>query len=201
MIFNTAVLKKMMKTAYKGNGLLVAKNYGRIILGGSYWRLQIYEDYFPNKAKASLVELIGTLPLNGETFRCTSDGNQHELPKDDLEKLIEDMTWNEPYVKSKLIIETINGDIRPYQNKKGDTIFLNEVFASLVDGKEAEDNEDPYINGPCKHNVEDSRVFFMSDTCILEAWECRPNVDDKKDPIATKLSKTMLELADMDLPC
>ena len=200
MIFDIGILKKMMKTAYEGNGLLVENQDGRIILGGSYWRICVYEDYFPKKAKAALVELIGQLPLAGEVFRCTSAGNQIEMPGEDIIEIVNNMSWEDRYEKTNLILERKRGQIRPYQmegNKH--TIYLNEVFTQLLDGK-PEPGEEFYIYGPCKNNEKEKRVFFMTDTCVLEAWEIVPNVEDKTDPIASELSKAMLQLADMELP-
>ena len=200
MIFDIGVLKKMMKTAYEGNGLLVENQDGRIILGGSYWKISVYENLFPKKAKAALVELIGTLPLPGDVLRCTHEGNQVEMLDEDLDKIVENMSWKNRYEKTSLILESKMGQIRPYQ-MEGDkhTVYLNEIFTQLLDGK-PEPGEDDYIQGPCKNNENEKRVFFLTDTCVLEAWEIVPNVEDKTDPTASKLSKAMLQLADMELP-
>lgn len=198
MIFNTSVLKKMMKTAYRGAGLLVANCNGAIILGGTYWRVSIYENYYPKKAKASLVELIGQLPMPGESFRCTADGNQMELPGEDLAEIVESMSWKEPYEKTKILLESQLGYIRPYQ-KNTDTIYLNEIFTQLLDGT-VETGEDSEIVGPCIKDNNYCRVFFYSDTCILEAWTIKPKTEEESDPIYQELSKTMLELAHMELP-
>lgn len=200
MIFNITVLKRLMKTAYNGAGLLVANYNGTIILGGSYWRLQVYENYFPKKAKASLVELIGQLPMMGESFRCTKDGNQMELPGEDLGEVANEIDWSNPYEKTKVLLESTLRYVRPYQNKKTDTIFLNEVFSQLLTG-DTEPGESCSINGPCKRNESEyNRVFFSSDTCILEAYTIVPKAEHGMDPKTSQLERTMSEFANMELP-
>ena len=170
MIFNNTVLKKMMKSAYKGAGLLVASDGANIIIGGTYWRVSIQEDYFPKKAKAALVELIGQLPQAGESYRCTSSGNQMEMPGEELKDLIESLNYQKEYRKADMLIDCMYR-IRPYQSDD-ETIFLNEIFDDLLDGQ-PEDYEDNKIKGPFKREGE-HRVFFETETCILEAWEVRP---------------------------
>lgn len=179
MIFNNSVLKNMMKSAYRGEGLLVANKDGQIIIGGTYWRVSIDDYYFPNKAKAALVELIGQLPQQGESFRCTSSGNQMELPGEDLCEIVDTLDRQKAYEKTNILLDVPLGNIRPYQSKT-ETIFLYEIFDELLDGT-PEAVEDCTIIGPCKRNENEHRVFFMTQDCILEAWEIVFNDDMRTD--------------------
>lgn len=169
MIFNNSVLKNMMKSAYRGAGLLVANKDGRIIIGGTYWRVSIDDYYFPNKAKAALVELIGQLPQQGESFRCTSSGNQMELPGEDLCEIVDTLDRHKAYEKTNILLDVQLTNVRPYQSKI-ETIFLSDIFDELLDGT-PEEGEDATIIGPCKRDDNEHRVFFMTQDCILEAWE------------------------------
>lgn len=186
MIFNITVLKRLMKTAYNGAGLLVANNQGNIIIGGRYWKVEIDEYYFPKKAKAALVELIGQLPQQGESFRCTSSGNQVELPGEDIFEVADNMNWKDTYEKVNILIDVPMGNIRPYQ-KKEETIYLNEIFDSLLDGT-VEVGEDDRLQGPCKREAKEHRVFFATESCVLEAWEIVFNPDTER---LSEYNKTM----------
>lgn len=195
MIFKTKVLKSLMQTAYKGHGLYVANQEGNIILGGTWWFLSIEESVFPKKAKAALVELIGQLPVPGEAFRCTSAGNQMELPSFNLLEEAEKVDWNYTYIKKAILIEAPLGYYRPYQADQH-TVYLNEVITDLMNG-DVEDGEDCMISGPCKINPLDTKVFMQTDSCLIAVWQI--STDGDEDGLNER-TKFMNKLREFDLP-
>lgn len=196
MIFKTSVLKKMMKTAYNGNGLYACNQKGRIILAGGWWCLSVEEGVFPKKAKAALVELLGELPAAGESFRCTSAGNQMEMPLFDLMKEIEEVNWEDQYERKGLILESGAGLIRPYQNDT-ETIFLSELITDLMDGT-VEPGEDEGLSGPGKIRSQDNMVFMETDTCSIAVWEIKASEDDGAS--FSGRNKLMQDLSTLKLP-
>lgn len=68
MFISTSNLKKLMNIAYKGPGIRIGhKDEGYIILG-STWGVWIDEYHIPNKVKALIMELAGTLPNEDSIF-------------------------------------------------------------------------------------------------------------------------------------
>lgn len=195
MIFKTKVLKSLMQTAYKGHGLYVANQEGNIILGSGWWFLSIEESVFPKKAKAALVELIGQLPAAGEAFRCTSAGNQMELPVFDILEEVKKVDWNNTYVKKAVLIEAPLGYYRPYQSEQH-TVYLNECITDLMNG-DVEAGEDNVISGPCKISPEDVKVFMATDSCLIAVWQIASHEDDEN---GNERAKFMNKLRDLDLP-
>lgn len=195
MIFKTKVLKSLMQTAYKGHGLYVANQEGNIILGSGWWFVSIEESVFPKKAKAALVELIGQLPIPGEAFRCTSAGNQMELPVFDLLGEAEKVNWEYVYEKKAVLIEAPLGYYRPYQAEEH-TVYLDECITDLMSG-EVEAGEDNMISGPCKISQEDVKVFMATDSCLIAVWQISTDRDEEDSNERTKF---MNRLKEFDLP-
>lgn len=147
MIFNKTVFKKLLKTAYKSSGLMVANNSGRIIIAGSWWVMAMEEKVFTNEGRAALVELTGQLPAPGECWKSTSAGNQMMMPLEfmNIDEKIEEIRKNEPFSKTDMILDT-HGEKRLY--KRGNTVVcMNEIVQTLLDPDTVCDEEDDYIQG------------------------------------------------------
>lgn len=71
MFLEMTSLKKRIKEAYKGPGLVVGRIEEKLIVcrSGFGWGFQIEEEMAPNKLKGALVEWIGDLPEPGEIAR------------------------------------------------------------------------------------------------------------------------------------
>lgn len=148
MIFNETVLKKMMKTEYKGHGLLVANKEGRIILGGSWWVISMDEEVFTKRAKASLVELTGCLPEQGECFRVTSAGCQMEIPHGymDIDGKKDMIIQKKTCIKTDILIDSFNL-VRVFR-KEDQMFFINELVSQLLEPSCLTEREEGYIEGP-----------------------------------------------------
>ena len=106
MVFNKSVFKKMIKTAYKTLGLLVANKDGRIILAGGWWMMSAEEKWFPKWGMAAVIELTGEIPAEGESFRSTTAGNQMELPNEfvlGLDENYDKRAKSEPYLDTNIL--------------------------------------------------------------------------------------------------
>lgn len=167
MIFNENVLKKLMKTAYKGGGLLAANKEGRILLEGGWWIVEMDEDVFSKKGKAALVELTGCLPEQGECFRSTSAGNQIEMPKEihNIDIVKESGIFHQDSYKKTKILMDYTMLIRLYQQEQKIAV-INELIPELLENPSLQDGEDGEISGPFGMG---DMYYWFSNRCSLVA--------------------------------
>lgn len=81
MFLSLVGLKKLLKGAYKGGGLIVGNLEGGLVAMGasSTWGIRVEEEHIPNKLKAALIELIGDLPEAGEIYNYKPGSVQAEI--------------------------------------------------------------------------------------------------------------------------
>lgn len=74
-------LKKLMKSAYKGAGLVAGNLENGLIMtnASGTWGVRVEEEFIPNKLKAALIELTGALPAEEEIYNYQSDVIQTEI--------------------------------------------------------------------------------------------------------------------------
>lgn len=163
MIFNKSVFKKLLKEAYKSSGLLVANKNGRIVLAGGWWVMTMAEGVFTKEGKAVLVELTGQLPEVGECFRCTSAGNQMEIPPEYIaidDNFYKEVTAKKPFEKTIVTIDGFCGGMgRLYQKGKA-VVCINELVEMLLDSSAVKEGEDSCIDGPYTTNETDPTMFY-----------------------------------------
>lgn len=183
MIFNKSVFKKLLKGAYKGRGLLVANRRGRIILAGDWWVMTMVEEVFTKEGKAALVELTGQLPEKQECWRCTSAGNQIEIPPDYMyiDGHMHGDINGEPFKKTIMTIdEKLGGILRIYQ-RGNDIVCINEIAEQLLDSSAALDNESDYIDGPYAISPESMKMFYWyTGECSFAALPIKYGDSEKK---------------------
>lgn len=173
MIFNKSEFKKLLKKAYKGAGLLVAKADTRYILEGNWWVITMEEQVFNNNGRAAVVELAGSLPERGECWRSTSAGNQMEiLPTEyiEIDKSIRDkMEEMEPYEKTIVTFEYGAETVRIYQ-RKHELVCFDEQINQLLDNTATEAGEDVHIRGPyLVQEGTDGRYYWYTENCSFAA--------------------------------
>lgn len=69
MFLKTSELKKVMRSSLKSKGLTVGNIDGRYLVYCDFWGVCVNAVYAPNKFKATIMELIGDLPEDGECRR------------------------------------------------------------------------------------------------------------------------------------
>lgn len=57
--------KRLIKEAYTGAGLYVARRGNRLLFGGSYWAIATIKESLDKKALAAVIELTGEMPEDG----------------------------------------------------------------------------------------------------------------------------------------
>ncbi len=136
MIWRLQNFKKMLKEAYKGAGLIVAKRGTEYVLAKEWsWAMTFNEFIFEKEYKAAVIELAGDLPEAGEILKAMKDEPvQHELP---VSKWIMD-GLPEKTCESDITQVAIRG----YRVVRGGQHLhmVNESHISAID-KEGEENE------------------------------------------------------------
>ena len=57
--------KRLIKEAYTGAGLYVARRGDQLLFGGSYWAIATIKESLDKKALAAVIELTGEMPEDG----------------------------------------------------------------------------------------------------------------------------------------
>ena len=61
--------KRLIKEAYAGAGLYVARRGNQLLFGGSYWAIATTKESLDKKALAAVIELTGEMPEDGGGFQ------------------------------------------------------------------------------------------------------------------------------------
>ena len=61
--------KRLIKEAYTGAGLYVARRGSQLLFGGSYWAIATTKESLDKKALAAVIELTGEMPEDGGGFQ------------------------------------------------------------------------------------------------------------------------------------
>lgn len=61
--------KRLIKEAYTGAGLYVARRGNQLLFGGSYWAIATTKESLDKKALAAVIELTGEMPEDGGLSR------------------------------------------------------------------------------------------------------------------------------------
>lgn len=77
--------KRLIKEAYTGAGLYVARRGNQLLFGGSYWAIATMKESLDKKALAAVIELTGEMPEDGGGFQ----GNKGSQPVRDQRSTLE----------------------------------------------------------------------------------------------------------------
>lgn len=147
MFIKPNALKKLMKEAFKGGGLRVAKMEGRLYLAGSYWAVECQMDRVQWSILAALIEMTGQIPEEGEKYRAEPGGNQYE---EFLEtKIQKDEAAEELVMTDLVIMEKYGIPVRILQNPcTGAIELVQNRIADMIDDEEAAKNQEENPDGP-----------------------------------------------------
>lgn len=168
MVFNKSIFKKMIKTAYKTCGLLVANKDGRIILAGGWWMMSVEEKWFPKWGMAAVIELTGEIPAAGESFRSTSDANQMELPNEfvlGLDENYDSRAKSDPYHDTRILNDS-GVNLARYLRSGKNIVAVNEMIMELYDPGVGEIGEPTDAELP---HVDNKWVYWHTPVC---SWAC-----------------------------
>ena len=170
MFLKTNLLNRLMKQAYAGGGLVVARRGDWIYLCGSYWEAEAEKKYISKKTMGDLISLIGELPEDGERFRARKDGNQMEieLPMGIGTDLFDPR--NRLTVTNLILLHQNGVEQRILQDADTGTLYLiNNLFADMVDNKCIEE-------GKGEIGVSDQPMFHPKLGVLWDNGNCRLHV-------------------------
>ncbi len=192
MFLKTNLLNRLMKQAYAGGRLIVARRGDRIYLCGGYWEVEAEKGYISKKTMGDLISLIGELPEDGERFRAGKNGNQMEMEMPmgiaiDLFDPRNRLTVTDLILLHQNVVEQ-----RILQDEDTGTLYLiNNLFVDMVDNKcieegkgEAGVSDRPmfhpklgvlWYNGRCRLHV-----LFREPEEILESLQGIPLIPEAK---------------------
>lgn len=179
MFITTQGFKRLINEAYKGIGLHVGNDGSGYYLSGGFWAIWIQHGCLPKKELASIIELTGELPSPGEAFKATKEGNQYELPWNDIYAVMD----NAEHCDDRMEVTALTmkyasrQQARILQNlNSGKIILINDRFVDIIDNSvvQYKDGEDaavgPLISG--RHQG----VFYKNNIMALHIMH---RTDDK----------------------
>lgn len=136
MFLKTNLLNRLMKQAYAGGRLIVARRGDWIYLCGGYWEVEAEKGYISKKTMGDLISLIGELPEDKERFRAGKDGNQIEIEMP-MGIVIDLFNPRNRLTVTDLILLHQNGvEQRILQDADtGSLYLLNNLFVDMVNNK------------------------------------------------------------------
>jgi len=129
MFLNTGILKRLMKQAYK-EGLKIARTEERIYIGGSYWEMDVREEFLPKQILGQIYELAGFLPEAGERYSVTKDDAKLE---EGMRLQVDDWGFEKEIEVTKLVLMGRVPQRLLQDPEAGDIYLANNVFITIAD--------------------------------------------------------------------
>lgn len=166
--------KRLLKQAYTGVGLCVARRGDDVLLSGSDWVIATEKGSMDKKQLAAVIELTGELPGKGEAFKATKEGNQYEISEVHWEMI--DRTDVDREKKEKLTVTPIvlerypNGKaMRVLQAADGRVEVLNDRFVKAIDSASMNLDYEHEVQGPFVNPKFPKQVCWKSEATTLTA--------------------------------
>ncbi len=170
MFISTSQLSKLMKEAYKGGGIRIGNLEEGLMIMGSTWGLWIDENYIPNKVKAIVMELAGTLPAEESVFKVSKDeaAPQYELTLDNYYYINQmELACKEPATRTGVYLDLKYCEYELLQvNHTGMIAMINRRLTELIDPGEIDHKVENEPSGPCT-GLSNGMFFWKNATCTL----------------------------------
>lgn len=193
MFFKQAVLKRMLKEAYKRTGLIVGHmaenaegNQEGYYCSSGYWVIWFLADTMPKEAKAAMIELCGDLPEAGEVFKAREgEGNQYEIEQNEIFNLPEAFKKCRCFFRvTKLSGQQGDTKIRFIQEDGGTNrvTAVKEIFMELIDPAAVDEESGEYPPGdPVALSPDATFICWGNNTCYLLACVRKPEQDNEDE--------------------
>lgn len=162
MFIKESIFKKMAKQAWKNNMLVIIHADGVYHIELKWITLQVKREFMSNKIKASLIELIGELPAEGEGYKYgESSEPQQRLG---LFEHIDAVSGDE--CNPTCVLINNNGNIYNVLQTKDSKIMVNNGFMSLIDTSQINEAAGEYEPGkPC---LSDNHLTWINNVMALK---------------------------------
>ena len=166
-------LKKMLKEAYTGVGLCVARRGDSVLFSGSNWVIATEKESMDKKQLAAVIELAGELPENGEAFKATKEENQYEIGgvRWDMIDRTEDREEEEKLTVTEVVLERYPGGkpMRVLQAADGRVEVLGDRFVKAIDPMSMNLDYECEVQGPFINRKFPKQVYWKSEAATLTA--------------------------------
>ena len=165
--------KRLLKQAYTGVGLCVARRGDDVLFGGSDWVIVTEKESMDKKQLAAVIELTGELPGKGEAFKATKEENQYEIGE--VRWGMIDRTENreeeEKLTVTPIVLERYpNGKaMRVLQAADGRVEVLNDRFVKAIDSASMNLDHEHEVQGPFFNPKFPKQVYWKSEATTLTA--------------------------------
>lgn len=182
MFFKQAVLKRMLKAAYKGAGLTVGHDAGNeeggepegYYISSGWWIVWFLADTMPKEAKAAVIELCGDLPGPGEVFKAIKDmGNQYEIEQKEVYNLPAAFKKCDCHFNVTKLLGQQGDKVIRFIQEDGSTrhvTAISEIFMDLIDPAAVDyDNGEYEPFGPVALCPTSPFMYWGNNQCYLMA--------------------------------
>ena len=144
MFIHLKDFKRMLKQAYTGVGLCVARRGDDLLFSGSGWAIATEKGSMDKKQLAAVIELTGELPGDGEALKATKEENQYEIGE-------------------------VHWDMRVLQAADGRVEVLDDRFAKAIDSMLMNLEYEYEVQGPFINRKFPKQVYWKSEATTLTA--------------------------------
>ena len=174
MFIHLKDFKRLLKQAYTGVGLCVARRGDDVLLGGSDWVIATEKESMDKKQLAAVIELTGELPGKGEAFKATKEGNQYEISEvhwEMIDRTDVDIEKEEKLTVTPIVLERYpNGKaMRVLQAADGRVEVLNDRFVKAIDSTSMNLDYEYEVQGPFVNPKFPKQVYWKSEATTLTA--------------------------------
>lgn len=176
--------KRLIKEAYTGAGLYVARRGNQLLFGGSYWAIATTKESLDKKALAAVIELTGEMPEDGGAFKATKEANQYEI--NEVHWNLIDATEQYEDEEEELTVTRLVLNKHPYgqamrilQAEDGQVDVLGEGFIQAIDPASMNTDYEYKIEGPFINRHFPKQVYWKSGATTMTAFLF--NRDDMKE--------------------
>lgn len=174
MFIHLKDFKRLLKEAYTGVGLCVARRGDDVLLSGSGWVIATEKESMDKKQLAAVIELTGELPGNGEAFKATKEENQYEFSEahwDMIDRTDAARGEEEKLTVTPIVLERYpNGKaMRVLQAADGRVEVLNDRFVKAIDSASMNLDHEHEVQGPFFNPKFPKQVYWKSEATTLAA--------------------------------
>lgn len=164
MFLNKTMLKKMIKSSFKWEGLVVGRIYDGLVVAGGTWVTWTEDGYIPNWLKAAVMEYTGELPKQGCVFKAKKDEPiQYEIADNQLYDLPEmKKRCRYSYTVTPVVVRDQYASVRLFQqNSSKEMLAVPETFFEMIDLSELGEENAPA--GPASASASEGILLYKNE--------------------------------------
>lgn len=173
MFIHLKDFKRMLKQAYTGVGLCVARRGDDLLFSGSGWAIATEKGSMDKKQLAAVIELTGELPGDGEALKATKEENQYEIGEVhwDMIDRTENREEEEKLTVTQVVLERYpyGKAMRVLQAADGRVEVLDDRFAKAIDSMLMNLEYEHEVQGPFINRKFPKQVYWKSEATTLTA--------------------------------